>query len=252
MMQGTSDTRKIPTSRLRLPWKAASLLADFNETTLRLQPEERAQNQDMFWRSICSEHDARHFYRHLINAGPALPWSFQDFLAGWLADEVNHARGFKIVYRSIYGVSFEEIERELQDRSIDFSRIEEFFQDLQSACLLFAYDELVTTRVYQLSIPFYDGLQTQVGSEWIRRLVYDEAQHFRAVMKVLFEHCSGTSQHAEKTLCRIIEIDLSQPEYRGTFVLDHVCPEFPFGKRDLEALVQRCIVAPLRNFHRRK
>jgi hypothetical protein len=200
----------------------------------------------MFWRSICSEHDARHFYRHLISVGLDLPWNFQDFLAGWLADEVNHARGFKIVYRSLYGTSFEQIEEELQRRSIDFGSIEEFFEDLFSVCLLFAYDELVTTRVYQLSVPFYDEWHTEIGSEWIRRLVYDEAQHFKAVMKVIFEHCRGEFGRAEKTLSRIIEVDLSQDQYRGTFVLDHVCPEFPFGKDDLESLVQRSIVAPLR------
>jgi hypothetical protein len=79
--------------------------------------------------------------------------------------------------------------------------------------------------------------------------VYDEAQHFRAVMKVMFEYCREETRYAETILSRIIEVDLSQDDYRGTFVLDHVCPEFPFGKAALEALVQRSILTPLRNLH---
>ena len=238
---------RVPAHKLRLPWKATELFAGFETVTLHMPEQERSANRSIFWRSICSEHDARHFYRHLINNGPELPWKMQDFLAGWLADEVNHARGFKILYHSLYGTSFDDIEKELHRRTIDFSQLAEFFGDLRSACLLFAYDELVTTRVYQLSIPFYERLGVTATNEWIRRLVYDEARHFRAMMRVIYEYCRDDILRTERMLTRIIDVDLAQDEYRGTFVLDHACPEFPFTKSNLGELVRRGIIAPLRN-----
>jgi rubrerythrin len=239
---GKSPMRAVP---LRKHWKAAELFSGISAEMLQLSDLEKAANQSIFWRSICSEHDARHFYRRLMTHGPELPWKLEEFLPTWLADEVNHARGFKILYHNLYGMSVEDIESSLQTRVIDFAHIEEFFSSLLSLCLLFAYDELVTTRVYYQSIPFYEQLGFPAASEWIRRLVYDETQHFRAVMKILTEHCQHEIDRAESLLMRIIEVDLGQDEYRGTFVLDHACPEFPFSRDDLVKLVRQGILLRL-------
>lgn len=233
-------------ARLRIPWNAADLFTDLKPGDIRIDSADKERQEPMFWRSICSEHDARHFYRHLLGSGISLPWQFEDFLARWLADEVNHARGFKILYRSIYGISFDEIEDSLRKRAIDFSHVQEFFNDLQSLCLLFAYDELVTAQVYRRSIPFYEALGFVLSDEWARRLVFDESQHFSAVMNVLLQCCDRDVDRAEATLMRIIDIDLQQKEYSGTFVLDHSCPEFPFGRTELVSMSRRAILRRLR------
>jgi len=239
-------TARLSLARLRQPWNAAELLSGTEQYIAALPDAERRASQDMMWSSICSEHDARHFYRQLLTAGPTLPWKMQDFLATWLADEVNHARGFKILYRALYDRSFEEIEQALQARAIDFSHMEELFDDLLSICLLFAYDELVTTRVYQANIPFYARFGSSALDEWIRRLVYDESQHYKAGMSIIVEYCREELPHSERILKKVIDIDLGQTDYRGTFVLDHVCPEFPFERAQLESLARRGILYRLR------
>jgi hypothetical protein len=230
---------------LRAPESATDLLKNLKPRDIRLDSLDKETQEPMFWRSICSEHDARHFYRHLLESRISLPWQFEDFLPRWLADEVNHARAFKILYRSIYGTSFDEIESALRKRAIDFSPVQEFFDDLQSLCLLFAYDELVTTQVYRRSIPFYEALGFVSSGKWARRLVFDEAQHFSAVMNVLMQYCDRDADRAEATLMRIIDVDLQQEEYGGTFVLDHSCPEFPFGRAELVSMSRKAILRKL-------
>jgi hypothetical protein len=124
---------------LHVPWRATDLLKDLKPGDIRLDSADKEMQEPIFWRSICSEHDARHFYLHLLGSNLSLPWQFEDFLARWLADEADHARAFKILYQNIYGTSFDEIESSLRKRTIDFTHVQEFFDDLQSLCLLFAY-----------------------------------------------------------------------------------------------------------------
>jgi hypothetical protein len=246
-MPGANCVSKEARYNLHKPWRASELFGNIDTAVIQLTPAQRSANQCEFWRSVCSEHDARHFYRHLLLSGLALPWKLQEFLPGWLADEVNHARGFKILYRTLYGASFDEMEDALRRRTIEFGHLEEFFADLPSLCLLFAFDELITSRDYLVRVSFYDQLGLPAAEEFIRRLVHDETQHFRAAMKVLVEYCQPEVKTAEAILMRIIDVDVAQDTYRGTFVLDHANSEFPFNKDDLTRLANRGILPHLRH-----
>lgn len=223
-------------------WNSTELLGKVRSSDIGISAESREMLRPMFWRSICSEHDARYFHHHLIQSGIPLPWELDDFLARWLWDEVNHAKGFKILYHQIYGEPFDQIESKLRERKIDFGHIEEFFEDLTSVCTLFAFDELVTTRIYHSSIPFYESLGFIGASEWARRLVFDESQHFSSVMNVMTNYCGDELFRVEGILARIIDVDLQQHSYSGTFVLDHSCPEFPFNRAELMRMCDSAIV----------
>jgi hypothetical protein len=225
-----------------VPWSSEHLLRDVSAGHIKLSSKERRASEGLLWRSICSEHDARHFFRQLITVGPPLPWKMQEFLAGWFADEVNHARGFKILYEKIYGLPPDEIEERLASRLIDFSHLAEFFGSLFSVCILFAFDELVTTHVYEMSIGFFRQWGIPTVTEWSRRLVRDEARHYRTVMGIVREYCAAEAPLAEDLLARVIDVDLAQTDYHGTFVLDHTCAEFPFNRDDLVRMSRRAIV----------
>lgn len=239
------DTESVQIEDVVVPevqWSSERLLHGIGVGHIGLSLNERTTNEGLLWRSICSEHDARHFFRHLITVGPQLPWKMHDFLAGWLADEVNHARGFKILYEKIYGVPPDEIEERLARRPIDFSHLNEFFGSLFKTCILFAYDELVTTHVYECSMDVFRQWGVPIVTEWTRRLVHDEARHYRALMGIMREYCAEEVGLAEQFVARVIDVDLAQTDYRGTFVLDHTCPEFPFNRQDLVRMSRRAIV----------
>lgn len=228
-----------------MPWSSERLLRNVSADDIKLSLQERRASEGLLWRSICSEHDARHFFRELITVGPKLPWKMQDFLAKWFADEVNHARGFKILYEKLYRLPREAIEERLATRPIDFSHLVEFFGSLFAVCILFAYDELVTTHVYERSAGFFKQWGVPAVTEWGRKLVHDEASHYRALMSIMREYCADQATLAEGLLIRVIDVDLAQADYHGTFVLDHTCPEFPFNRAELVTISQRAIVSGL-------
>jgi hypothetical protein len=207
-----------------------------------LSEQQREQSRDELWRSVCSEHDARHFHRHLNTVISDVPWRVQEFLVRWLADEYNHARGFKMLFGTLYDIDLDSIEAALAQRQISFDHLEEFFSDIESAALLLAYDELVTVHVYRYSVPFYDSLGARTpGPRWIRQLIRDEARHFRGIMNFL-QTTRLDAHRAAAVLQRIVDADVAQSAYSGTFVLDHTCPEFPFSRSDLLGMCHRAIV----------
>lgn len=223
-------------------WCALDMLSELDPSSFMLTMEQKKELEPMFWHSICTEYDARHFYRQLNNANFLPSQALEVFLGRWLEDEINHANGFKRIYSLIYGVSEKKIDEKLAERQVDFTALEEFFVNEKSLCLLLAYDELVTTHVYNHSIPFYENLGKPILSHWIRQLKYDEAQHFTSIIKVSSHH---DMSDAENIIMRIIDVDAAMTDYHGTFVLDHACPEFPFSREEIVDLCQRVILRKL-------
>ena len=198
--------------------------------SISLNNSERSAYQPILWNSICSEYDSINFYNKISTQKVNYSKGFEQFLPGWLHDETAHTAGFKKIYNLTYGISESVIDKNLRTRVSDFSTIAEFLEDEFSTCLLLAFDEIVTTHVYERSMGFYRKVESTSLPKWIRKVKADEARHFINITKVIKNHHSGSKQSAEKILHRIVEIDAGLTDYNGTFVLDHSCPEFPLSK----------------------
>lgn len=209
------------------------VLSDLKADAIKLNLGERKEYEPILWRSICSEYDSINFYKKLDTLGLKHTPGFNRFLIGWLQDEAMHTAGFKKIYSFIYGVSETEIDRKLESRVSDFSKIEEFFENEFMISLLLAFDEIVTTHVYDRSIPFYRSVESEILPVWIRSVKTDEARHFVGITKVIKKEHQYNYKNASKILKRIVDVDAGLSEYEGTFVLDHACPEFPLSKDEL-------------------
>jgi hypothetical protein len=126
----------------------------------------------------------------------------------------------------LYGRPEESIAKELEVQPINFGPILEFMSDEFSICLLVAYDEIVTTKSYSADYDKYRSFGHAAFLQWIKLVTRDEAYHYHNAMEVIRLRHRTRIPEIRTMIEGILEVDLSQKEYQGTFVLDHTGPDF--------------------------
>ncbi len=224
------------------------ILSALNYTNITTDPNVRNDYKSMLWRSICSEYDSKHFFKMTRSLKINFTQNFEKFLIKWVKDEAMHTAGFKKIYSYTYNVTEDHIDKQLQKRQPDFSGITEFLTDELSICLLLAYDEIVTAHVYERSIFSYQQIEQTILPKWIKKVKQDEVAHFLGIIDVInSEKKHGHDKKIiENILLRILDVDMNQKEYGGTFVLDHACPEFPLTKQDILNICIKTILKKIR------
>ncbi len=212
------------------PWDAGELLASVTAADFaRMTPAERAEEEPMFWESVCSEYDAENLCLELErrrDAGAVYSPEFWSFEKVWRRDEMNHYIGFRKLHALIYGPSEDEIHRQMHERVADFSPFGEFLEDEFKLCLMLAYDELATTRSYAGDVPFFRSLGKPALATWIERVRGDEAMHYLNALRVAQTRHRARLGEARAILERVLELDLTVEGYRATFILDHKGPSY--------------------------
>jgi hypothetical protein len=211
-------------------WNALELLAPLTPADFaRMTADQRADEEPMFWESVCSEYDAENLCLELErrrDAGAVYSPEFWGFEKVWRRDEMNHYVGFRRLYALIYGKPEAEIEAEMRQRAADFTAFGEFLTDEFKLCLMLAYDELATTRSYAGDVPFFRSLGHPVLAQWIERVRGDEALHYLNALRVAQARFPDRMPDAPAIVARILELDLTPGDYRATFILDHKGPSY--------------------------
>lgn len=221
------------------------ILSKLNLDSIKLDKKMSAEYEPTLWRSISSEYDAINFYHKLMSLKINFSEPFKDFVRAWLYDETMHTAGFKYLYQLVYGMNEADIDCKLQQSTSDFSILEEFMQDELSISLLIAFDEIVTTFVYDRSIELYGEIEKNILPKWIKMVKRDEARHFMNIINVIKLTQQYDISHVDAILTRIINVDVNLSDYTGTFVLDHSCEEFPLSNEELTSICAKIILNKL-------
>jgi len=102
---------------------------------------------------------------------------------------------------------------------------------------MLAYDEIITTHVYQRSIANYDRFGNQQLSNWIRKIKKDETAHFFSFIETASAMFPDRINEVPRILDEILNIDFSKESYVGTFVLDHNAPDFPLSEAEIRTII---------------
>jgi hypothetical protein len=223
-------------------WNSINLLEGLEKTRLSLSEKEILTFEDEIFNNLCSEYDAEHFWKYIQNCGLKFTDDFNEFLANWREDELNHTVGFKHLYSVLYEVSDREIEKRLAKRKINFEPLQAFLVDEFSITLLIAYDEIATTKVYREDRDFYRSFGFPPLEKWIMELVKDEARHFFACVHNIKKNHQQRISEVPRFLEQIKNWETSGNSYTGTFVLDHEGLQFS------EAFVKHSLDITLRQF----
>jgi hypothetical protein len=212
------------------PWNALDLLAPLTPAEFaRMTADQRAEEEPMFWESVCSEYDAENMCLELErrrDAGEVYSPEFWSFEAVWRRDEMNQYIGFRRLYALIYGRFEADIAAEMAERAADFSAFGEFLTDEFKLCLMLAYDELATTRSYAGDVPFFRSLGHPALATFIERVRGDEAMHYLNALRVAQRRFPERLPEAPAIIQRILDLDLTPGDYRATFILDHKGPSY--------------------------
>jgi hypothetical protein len=175
--------------------------------------------QNLILHDMYSERHSEHFSKAIHALDIDLSEDFLAFEHLWLSDELNHYAGFRYLFGLIIG---EPVDNKVEKQSYvpNFSNLFSFFQDEFHLCLLLAYDEIVTTRLYIEEYPLYDEAGDPFISRWIRYVARDEAYHFGNLLKVLLANFSHRFHEIPIVVNRLINQELSSQNYSETFVLD--------------------------------
>ena len=202
-------------------WDARKLIRGIQRGDLALTEAELDGLRDYFWFDLCAEYDSTHLHRHVHARGDALSPEFVAMEDAWYRDELNHTRGFLALYSILYDESEEEVESRLAERVPDFGPLSSFFGDEFRLCLLFAYDELATTRAYHLDIELYGRFGHPALLTWIKRLIRDEGYHHHNAIEVLRRVHGRRFAEAPRHIEDFVRWDLGDHRYRATFLFDH-------------------------------
>lgn len=221
-------------------WDARALFDGISRADVVLGDDELAKLREFFWFDLCAEWDSGHLHRHLHRRGDDYTPEFLAFEEAWYLDEINHAEGFVALYCLLFGETREDVVARLEAREPEFDELEGFFGDEFRLALLFAYDELATTRAYKLDVALYESLGHPVFAEWIRRLLRDEGYHHANAVEVLRRRHADRMGEVADHVADFVAWDMGGHAYRATFLFDHewdVEPEF--FRQNGEILVQR-------------
>src|SRR5450830_483789 len=237
-MQSTSNTPKKSSN-------ASSILKDFCFPPVTLSKAEKATWKEIFFDSIITEYDARRLYWHIADQNPACISELANILKPWLRDEIDHAYGFSLIYSAYTGVPLDVVAMEVETRQSDFNSLTPFMQDPLKLLILLAYDEIITTHVYQRSIKNYDTFSSSQLSVWIRKIKRDEAKHFFFFIEQAKQLFPNRLQEAPSILKELFTLDFEKTEYTGTFVLDHNTLDYPITKKEIQELIIPTIIKQL-------
>lgn len=202
-------------------WDSMDMLGKITREDLSINESEIADLEHLFWNDICSEYDADNFSNFLRDCGLKLSPEFEAFEAIWHRDEWNHYVGFRQIYSLLYEKPCEVIHEAVAKQEVDFSSIIEFLEDEFTVCLVLAYDEIATTRAYRMDFELYKSFGPQSMADWIKYVARDEAFHFSNILNVIrLRHTERLSEVPE-LVKKMIDYDLANHDYKGTFVLDH-------------------------------
>ncbi len=202
-------------------WDAAAFLSDLTAADVALSPDKISSLREFFWFDLCAEYDALSLHRHLLAGPDVYGAEFWEFATVWLADELNHYRGFRVLYKLLYGESDESIDARLAERKPHFEPLATFFGDEFRLCCLFAYDELATTRAYHLDFELYRSLGHPKFLKFIRRLTRDESYHYQNAVALMRLHPRSRLIEVEHHVDDFVRFDLGGQAYRATFLFDH-------------------------------
>lgn len=213
-------------------------------------PERAGEIEPRLWMDLVAEYDARlleaELARRATRRGQPYSPEFMLFLEAWALDEAKHASGLAMLYRLVTGVGQAELDERLGARTGQFGAFDEILDDEFQLAVLFAYDEAMSTRGYSDDIPFYASLGPPAFASLLRHLKNDEAVHYANAVELLSTRFSDRVDEVPGVMAKIVDLDVHQETYEGTFVLDHVSAEFTVDQmRRVGASVSAAIVRKL-------
>ena len=221
-------------------WDAAALFEGVTRDDVALSDREVASLEQFFWFDLCAEWDSRNLHRHLHERGDEYSPEFLAFEEAWYLDEINHAEGFLAIYAMLYGEERAATIARLEAREPAFEELASFFGDEFRLALLFAYDELATTRAYKLDAELYDRMGHPVFSDWIRRLLRDEGYHHANAVEVIRRLHAHRLGEVSRHVADFVSWDSGHNKYQATFLFDHEWDVEPdFFRRNGEILIER-------------
>ncbi len=217
---------------------------------VRCSREQARAFEPRLWMDLVAEYDARLLEAELARRASELDQPFSEefglFLKAWSLDEAKHADGLARLYRLVMGVTQEELDDRLRQRTGNFRGFDELLDDEFQLSVLFAYDEAMSTRGYGDDIPFYASLGPPAFGKLLRHLKNDEAVHYANAVELLGTRFPDRAGDVPEVMAKIIELDVAQESYEATFVLDHVSAEFTVDQmRQVGASVGAAIVRRL-------
>ena len=184
-----------------------------------------AETRDKLWKDLYTEYDARRLFAFVAEAPSSYSSAFWDFFNGWASDEVMHAAGFIEVLSRLFEEDRAALWAQLAARESSFERIEDLVRDEYSLLIILALDEILTVHAYAEDRAFYSAWGAPGAMRWLRRLMLDEARHFRGAVQLLtVEHRQRSYRDAEACIDQVL--GLSVGPYQGTFLMDYFGDEY--------------------------
>ncbi|MGB0653013.1 MAG: hypothetical protein ACPGQL_07410 [Thermoplasmatota archaeon] len=185
-----------------------------------------------------SEYDSR-FFEAYLRSRDDLSHDFLAFLDAWSEDEVRHSRGFARIYAALFDKDFEALWSALPERAADsdFSGVDHLFEDEFHILVLFAFDELCTTRAYcQERDQYFEQYGGGLLWDWISNVARDEAYHMANCIRLLRRHHAHRLHEVPAVFEKLKALAHQDLPYMGTFVLDQSLylddPEYVTGIMD--------------------
>lgn len=213
------------------PWDSLSLLNGLGRANINLSDAELNKHIELLKYDMKTEFDSVNFDKHincLKSQGLTFSPEFLIFKEIWQLDEWNHYIGYRKIYSMCTSQSEESLHSFVSNCEVDFSLVGEFFQDEFMICLVLAYDEIFTTRSCQMDFESFKSFGNTTFLTWIKKVARDEIFHFFNIIEIIRRRHSHRIQEASNILEKLIEWDLLEQPYKGTFVLDHDSDRFTF------------------------
>ncbi len=189
---------------------------------LDVDPMRLSDLESFFWFDLCAEYDSQVLHAKLVEIGAGWSTEFHDFERLWYRDEMNHYRGFRQVYRGLFGASEEQIDDRLTERTQSFQGLEAFLESELRALVLFSYDELATTLAYSRDRALYRELGSPRLLSFLRRLIRDESYHFQnAADLVRLRYLDHQPGEVLGAVAECVRHDMEGHPYQGVFLFDH-------------------------------
>jgi hypothetical protein len=215
-------------------WDSGSLLGNLVPQDITLSPQQIAENLESLARGMYTEFDSVHlnnYLQGLTAQGVNFSADFKAFYQAWQQDEWNHYLGSRKIYALCTAQSEDTIHQAVSTRQANFAPISQFFVDEFNICVVLAYDEIFTTRLYQQEFEFFKTIGHPNFFKWLREVTRDEFFHFSNAITVLRRQHSSRLPEVPELLHKFISWLLEYHPYQGTFVFDH-----PKDFRTLETL----------------
>lgn len=223
------------------PWKADEVLRGLEQLEAPADPELRERARRSLWDDVTSEYDARFLSAYVRRLPLELSPRFRAAERAWASEERAHFEGFLRIYAQLFGA---ERAAQLELRTPDFAPLAHLFEDEITLLVLCAYDELATVRGFSANLALYDELGAPIG-RYVRRVIADEAWHYRAFLSVLQQEHGERMAEARAALERVCAAEGTT--YACTFVLDHDGDEIWSENEHIYEDARRSLLGQLRD-----